>query len=89
MQDMKFFISYISSISDLKLFISDLDKNIQISGLKFISEIENFRSEISLKNKISDLKSDLRKSFVKLWFMYFQQTLEFLFLDLSAIRNYV
>ena len=51
MQDLNFFISYINSFSDLKFFVSDLDKNVQISDLKFGSEMENFRSEITLKNK--------------------------------------
>ena len=60
MQDLKFFISYISLFSDLKFFFSDLDKSLQISDLKFGSKMENFNSEITLKNKVSDLKSDLR-----------------------------
>ena len=58
MQDLNFFISfsYISRFSDLKFFISHLDKNLKISDLKIGSEIENNRFEITLKNKFSDLK---------------------------------
>ena len=59
-QDLKFFISYMSRPSDLKLFFSCLDKNLKIWNLKFGSEIEVFRNEITLKNKISDLKLDLK-----------------------------
>ena len=73
-QDLKLFISYINwfsdmkfinsdlcinlQISDLKFINSDLDIKLQISDLKFGSEWENFRSEITLKNKTWDLKSD-------------------------------
>ena len=59
-QDLKFFISCTSWFSDLKFLVSDRDKNWQISDLKFGSQMENFRSEVTLKNKISDLKLDLR-----------------------------
>ena len=58
--NLKFVISYISWFSDLKFFISDLDKCLQISDLKFGSGMENFRSKINLKNKFSDLKLDLK-----------------------------
>ena len=47
--------------SDLKFFISDLDKNLQISDLKFGSEKENFRSEITLK-----IQNDFRHHEAKL-----------------------
>ena len=44
----------------MKFFFSDLEKSLQISDLKIGSKMENFNSEITLKNKVSDLKSDLR-----------------------------
>ena len=44
----------------MKFFFSDLDKNLQFLDMNFGSEMQKFRSEITLKNKISDLKSDLR-----------------------------
>ena len=42
-----------------EILISDPDKNLQISDLKFGSEMENIRSEITLENKISDLRNPL------------------------------
>ena len=39
MKDLKIFNFYISWFSDLKFFISDLDKNLKFSELKFGSEI--------------------------------------------------
>ena len=44
----------------MKIFISDRDKNLQFSDMTFESERESFKSEITLKNKILDLKSDLK-----------------------------
>ena len=84
-QDLNFFISYVSWFSDLKFSISDLDQNLKISDLKVRSEMENFRSEITLKNKISDLKSDLRNPLLnydlsissKIWSFYFLMFLQY------------
>ena len=48
-------------MQNLKFFISDIDKKLQISDLKFgSSEIKKFTSEKTLKTKVSDLKLNLR-----------------------------
>ena len=52
-------------MQDLKLCISNLDKKLKFSDLKNGSQVENFRSEIALKNKFSDLKLDLRNPLSK------------------------
>ena len=55
-----------------------MDKNLKTLVLKFGSEIENFRSEINLKNKISDLKLDIRNPLLsKQLSFYFSMFLQY------------
>ena len=50
--------------------------------------MENFRSEITLKNEISDLNSRSETSFVKLKFMQFDQKIDFLFFYFLMFLQY-
>ena len=74
-QDPKFFISCIIWLSDLKFFISAPNKSLQ-----------NFRSKITLTNKTSDLKSDLRKPLLNYNLCISSKILSFI--EVSAKQNY-